>query len=117
MTYEKKRKGSGIEKTGTEECWGRKDWNQRRRFGRCDRRSYWPYQAGSVSFLFLLIHGWCEKGNCDEITEEYNEIQVEDPKDFILNISSELVDINVDEKNMKKPEEIEDVLGVILEDK
>ena len=53
----------------------------------------------------------------DEIRDEYNEIQVEDPKDFILNISSELVDINVDEKNMKKPEEIEDVLGVILEDK
>lgn len=53
----------------------------------------------------------------DEIRDEYNEIQVEDPKDFILNISSELVDINVDEKNMKKPEKIEDVLGVILEDK
>ena len=53
----------------------------------------------------------------DEITEEYNEMQVEDPKDFVLNISTELNDIEVDEENIDKPEEIEDVLGVILEDK
>ena len=53
----------------------------------------------------------------DEITEEHNEMQVEDPKDFVLNISTELSDIEVDEENIDKPEEIEDVLGVILEDK
>ena len=53
----------------------------------------------------------------DEITEGHNEMQVEDPKDFVLNISTELSDIEVDEENIDKPEEIEDVLGVILEDK
>lgn len=53
----------------------------------------------------------------DEITEEYNEMQVEDPKDFVLNISTELEDIEVDEENIDTPEEIEDLLGIILEDK
>ena len=53
----------------------------------------------------------------DEIKEEYNEMQVEDPKDFVLNISTELEDIEVDEENIDVPEEIEDLLGIILEDK
>ena len=53
----------------------------------------------------------------DEIVEEYNSYKVEDPKDFVLDIDIGLEDIVFNGENEEISEEIEDEIGIILEDK
>ena len=53
----------------------------------------------------------------DEIVDEYNNFEAEDPKDFVLNIDAGLEDIEVKDDYDNTTEEIEDEIGIILEDK